>query len=228
MKKHSDITTLLFNLQDKKYKDFSAKLNPTLEKESIIGVRIPQIRNLAKQLYKQEDTKLFLKVLPHKYFEENNLHSFIIELIPDYDLCTAELESFLPFIDNWATCDSLNPKCFKKHTDDLILKIDNWLKSKHTYTVRFGIKMLMTYYLDDFFRIEYLKKVASIKSDEYYVNMMIAWYFATALAKQYDNTITFMENKILPIWVHNKTIQKATESYRITKEQKAYLKKLKI
>ena len=168
-----------------------------------------------------------MKVLPHKYYEENNLHAFLIEQIRDYDECIAALNAFLPYVDNWSTCDSLRPRVLKKEPLRLLARIDDWLDSEHTYTVRFAIQLLMLYYLDDCFDTEFLERVAAIKSDEYYVNMMIAWYFATALAKQYDATLPYLTEKSLSPWVHNKTIQKATESYRITKEQKQYLRSLK-
>ena len=192
----------LFELQDLQYRDFQAKLLPTIEKETVIGVRMPVLRKFAKGYGKTEEAKEFLKILPHQYYDENNLHGLLIEQIKDYDRCLAELERFLPYIDNWATCDML--------------------------AIRFGICMLMRYYLGDEFRIEYPRKVALVQSDEYYVNMMRAWYFATALAKQYDQILPFIEERKLDVWTHNKSIQKAIESYRITPEQKVYLKTLKI
>lgn len=218
----------LFELQDLKYRDFHAKLIPTMEKEKVIGVRTPALRGFAKKFGKREEAKLFIKKLPHKYYEENNLHGLLIEQIKDYDECLAELKRFLPFIDNWATCDMLAFRVVKKHLDVFVEEIYKFMESEHTYTIRFGISMLMKYYLEDEFKIEYPDKVADIYSEEYYVNMMRAWYFATALAKQYEQIIPFVEKKRLDVWTHNKTIQKAIESYRITDEQKTYLRTLKI
>ena len=216
----------LFKLQDKKYQEMQIRLIPTVKSDTIIGVRTNDIKNLAKKIIK-EDYVSFLEELPHKYFDENQLQAFIISLIKDYDECILYLNKFLPYIDNWATCDQLSPKVFQKHKEELLEQIKKWITSKETYTIRFGIGMLMKYYLDDNFKIEYLKWVSNIKREEYYVNMMIAWYFATALAKQYDVTIPFIENKQLNTWTHNKTIQKAIESYRITQEKKNYLRSLK-
>ena len=218
----------LFELQDLKYRDFHAKLIPTMEKEKVIGVRTPALRVFAKKFGKREEAKLFIKKLPHKYYEENNLHGLLIELIKDYDECLAELKRFLPFIDNWATCDMLAFRVVKKHLDVFVEEIYKFMESEHKYTIRFGISMLIKYYLEDEFKIEYPNKVADIYSEEYYVNMMRAWYFATALAKQYEQIIPFVEKKRLDVWTHNKTIQKAIESYRITDEQKTYLRTLKI
>lgn len=218
----------LFELQDLKYRDFHAKLIPTMEKEKIIGVRTPALRGFAKKFGKTEESKLFIKKLPHQYYEENNLHGLLIEQIKDYDECLVELKRFLPYIDNWATCDLLALRLVKKHLDVFIKEIYKFMESEHTYIIRFGISMLMKYYLEDEFNIEYPDKVADIYSEEYYVNMMRAWYFATALAKQYEQIIPFVEKKRLDVWTHNKTIQKAIESYRITDEQKTYLRTLKI
>ncbi len=218
----------LFQLQDIKYKEFQSKLIPNVNKDNIIGVRTPELKKLAKSLFKSGDYLTFLEDLPHKYFDENQLHAFIITEFKDYDSCISYINKFLPYVDNWATCDQLSPKVFKKNTDRLINQINNWIKSNEVYTIRFGIGMLMKYYLDDNFKKEYLDLALSIKSDEYYVNMMIAWYFATALAKQYDDTILVLEKRRLNPWVHNRTIQKAIESYRITDEKKYYLKSLKI
>ena len=218
----------LFAMQDLKYRDFHAKLMPTVEKESVIGVRVPVLRTYAKKFGKTEEAKQFLKILPHQYYEENNLHGLLIEQMKDYELCIEELERFLPHIDNWATCDMLAVKVMKNHLDTFIEEVCHWMKSDRTYTIRFGIGMLMRYYLGDEFRIEYPRKVALVQSDEYYVNMMRAWYFATALAKQYDQILPFIEERKLDVWTHNKSIQKAIESYRITPEQKVYLKTLKI
>lgn len=215
----------LFKLQDKKYQELQYRTIPNIE--NIIGVRTPELRKLAKELVKENDYKSFLEELPHKYFDENQLHAFIISELKDYDECINYVNKFLPYVDNWATCDQMSPKVFKKNLDKLLLEIKKWIKSKETYTIRFGIGILMQYFLDDNFKVEYLETVSKIRSDEYYVNMMIAWYFATSLAKQYNDTIKYIENNKLDIWTHNKTIQKAIESYRITDEQKEYLRSLK-
>ena len=220
------ITQRLFELKDDGYKSFSASLMPTVNHDAVIGVRVPQIRKFASELAKTDDAKLFLKQLPHRYFEENNLHAFVAEKIKDFDEAVREAERLLPYIDNWATCDMYRPKVFAKNKNRLLPYIEKWLNSEHTYTVRYGIGMLMSHFLDEDFNPSYLKRVSKIKSDEYYINMMIAWYFATALAKQYD-AVLYLKNKSLGTWVHNKTIQKAIESNRISKETKAYLKTLK-
>lgn len=217
----------LYALQDAKYRDFQSKLMPTVSPETIIGVRTPDLRKFAKEFGKTPEAAEFLKILPHRYYEENNLHGFLIEQMKDYDACVAALDAFLPYVDNWATCDLMSPKVFGKHLPELLVKIREWLNSGLTYTVRFGIEMLMSFYLNENFKPEYLETVAAVKSQEYYVNMMIAWYFATALAKQYDATLPYIEQRRLDPWTHNKSIQKAVESYRITEEQKAYLRILK-
>ena len=218
----------LFEMQDLKYRNFSHSLMPTVDKEKVIGVRTPALRKLAKEFSKDERSKNFMSSLPHVYYEENNLHAFLIEQITDFETAVLETDRFLPYVDNWATCDCMSPKAFKKDLDRLLTKIDQWLSSSHTYTVRYGICTLMRYYLDSRFSPDFLKKVAEIRSDEYYVKMMIAWYFATALAKQYDATLPYISEKKLDKWTHNKAIQKAIESYRVTDEHKAYLKTLKI
>lgn len=223
-----DIQQELFALQDLSYRDFHAKLMPTVEKARVIGVRTPKLRAFAKEFGKTEEAKEFLKVLPHQYYEENNLHGLLIEQIKDYPTLIGELNRFLPCIDNWATCDLLTVRVVKKHLDTFTEEVERWLASDHTYTIRFGIGMLMRYYLEEHFSLEYPEKVAKIRSKEYYVNMMRAWYFATALAKQYEAIFPFLEEKRLDAWTHNKTIQKAIESYRITQEQKAYLRTLRI
>lgn len=218
----------LFEMQDLTYRDFHAKLMPTIDKETVIGVRTPMLRAYAKKFEKTADAVTFLEVLPHKYYEENNLHGLLIEQIKDYPACIAAIERFLPYVDNWATCDMIALRTMKKHLDVFIQEVYSWMASDHPYIVRFGIGMLMRYYLDEQFKTEYPEKVAEIKSDEYYVNMMRAWYFATALAKQYDQILPYLEEKKLDTWTHNKTIQKAVESYRITPEQKRYLRTLRI
>ena len=224
----NEIRAELFKMQDMNYRDFNSKLIPTVDKESMIGIRTPDLRKYAKQLGKSSEVKEFLQTLPHKYFDENQLHAFIISEIKDFKNCIAEINRFLPYIDNWATCDQLSPKVFKKYHNELLVYIKKWLKSDKVYTLRFGIGMLMEHFLDEDFDILYPETVSKIRSGEYYINMMIAWYFATALAKQYESVIPFIENNSLDIWTHNKAIQKAIESYRITDEQKAYLRELKI
>lgn len=223
-----EIRNELFKMQDIVYRDFNSKLIPTVDKSLFIGVRTPELRKYAKQLAKREDIEEFLHSLPHKYFDENQLHAFIVSEIKDFKSCVDKVNEFLPYIDNWATCDQLSPKVFKKHHKELIAYIKEWLESDKVYTVRFGIGMLMEHFLDEDFDISYLETVSNIRSDEYYVNMMIAWYFATALAKRYENIIPFIEKRSLDIWTHNKAIQKAVESYRISNEKKEYLKSLKI
>lgn len=223
-----DIQSRLFELQDLEYRDFHAKLMPNIEYENIIGVRVPNVRALAKNYFKEEASKEFVKCLPHKYYEENNLHAFLLEQIKDFNECVEAVDVFLPYVDNWATCDSCRPKVFGKHLEELLPWIKKWLKSKNTYEVRFGIEMLMNFYLDDAFEEKYLIWVSEVKSEEYYIKMMIAWYFATALAKQYETTLSYIEEKKLSDWTHNKAIQKAVESYRITAQQKEYLRSLKV
>ncbi len=223
-----DIQTELFKLQDKEYREFHAKLMPTVDKELIIGIRTPILRKFASSITNTDDAKKFLENLPHKYYEENNLHAFLIEKEKDFEKAVFETEKFLPHIDNWATCDGFMPKVFAKNADNLLPKIKLWIKSDKPYTVRYAMLLLMKLYLDEHFKKEYLDMVASIKFEHYYVKMMQAWYFATALTKQYDSAIKYIENKKLDVWVHNKTIQKAVESYRIDKETKRYLKSLKI
>lgn len=223
------ITDRLFELQDLKYRDFNSKLIPTVEPDRVIGVRTPDIRALAKEFNGTDEAEKFLKQLPHFYYEENNLHAFLLEKVKEYSQLIKRLDAFLPYVDNWATCDSMKPPVFKKNKDKLIVDIKRWLKSGDTYTVRYALNMLMTHFLDGAdFKEEYLELAAGVKSDEYYINMMIAWYFATALAKQYDAALPYIQNRRLSVWVHNQTIKKSVESRRITDSQKSYLKKLKI
>lgn len=222
-----EIRSELIKLQDPSYRDFQVNLIPTVAPEKIIGVRTPELRALAKALSKRDDISVFLDDLPHSSFEENQLHAFILSVMKDAEACIKLVDKFLPYVDNWATCDQMSPKIFKKHKELLLGFVNEWIKSDHTYTRRFAIGMLMEHFLDDDFKTSYLTKVSKIRSDEYYVNMMIAWFFATALAKQYDYTVPYIEKQKLDIWTHNKSIQKAVESYRITEEQKAYLKTLK-
>lgn len=219
-----EIQKHLFELQDMAYRDFHSRLMPDIDKETIIGIRVPVLRKYAKSIAGTELSEKFIKELPHHYYEENNLHMMLITRIKDYDKCLSEVERFLPYIDNWATCDFPAPKCFENHKEELLPVIKRWIASGETYTIRYGIGMLMRLYLDAYFDPEYVKLVAEVKSDEYYVNMMIAWYMATALAKQWDAVIPYIEEHRMSDWVHRKTIQKAVESYRITDEQKRYLK----
>lgn len=218
----------LFELQDLNYRDFNSKLIPTVDPATVIGVRTPELRKFAKAFAKTPEAAEFLQSLPHKYYEENNLHGFLIETMKDYDQVIAALDTFLPYVDNWATCDLMRPRVFQKHLPKLREQIKRWMASEHTYTIRFGIEMLMTFYLDEHFQTEYLDWVAGVESGEYYVNMMVAWYFATALAKQYDAALPYIQQCRLDPWTHNKAIQKAAESRRITGEQKAYLRSLKL
>lgn len=221
----SEIIKKLYSFQDTKYKEFHQKLIPNIEAEKVIGVKTPVLRKFAKEIPDSLKNE-FLRNLPHKYYEENNLHAFLICEIKDVNRCFEELERFLPFIDNWAICDSLRPKIFKKNKKLLLEHIDRWLKSEHTYTVRFAIECLMTYFFENF-KIEYSERVALIKREEYYINMMMAWYFATALSKRWEENIGYLTENKLSDFVHNKTIQKAIESFRITDSQKEYLKTLK-
>ena len=221
------ITEQLFALQDLEYKKFHSKLMPTIDSDVIIGVRTPDLRKLAKMLKGTPEAEQFLTELPHQYYEENNLHGFLLESIKEFDACVTALNAFLPYVDNWATCDMMSPKALKKDLAKLYEWVKIWMASKETYTVRFGVNMLMKYYLEEEFRPEYPELVASIRSEEYYIKMVVAWYFATALAKQYETVLPYLLEHRLDVWTHNKTIQKAVESYRITPEQKAFLKTLK-
>lgn len=229
-----EIREQLFQLQDKDYKAFHSKLIPNISPERIIGVRTPALRSFAKELLReakkddavQKQIDAFLSELPHQYYDENNLHAFLIEGIKDYDACTAALDRFLPYVDNWATCDMMSPKVLARHTDLLLSAVQGWLASSAPYAIRFGIEVLMRYYLDDLFEVTYLDWAAEKCCDEYYINMMVAWYFATALAKQYEATLPYLEEHRLPEWTHHKAIRKAIESNRITPEQKAYLRTL--
>ena len=222
-----EIRLELFRLQDKEYRDFQSKLIPTVDPKSMIGVRTPALRKLAKQLSKETDIAVYLDLLPHKYFDENQLHAFILSGIKDFSDCLAGVERFLPYVDNWATCDQMSPKVFRKHRPELLKAVRRWIASGQTYPIRFGIGMLMQHFLDEDFAPGYPELVAGICSEEYYVRMMIAWYFATALAKQYDSVLPYIEQVRLDAWTHNKAIQKAVESYRITAEQKNYLRSLR-
>ena len=223
-----EIREELFRLRDTEYRDFQVRLIPSVEPDQVIGVRTPALRKYARQLAKRADAQIFLRDLPHRYFDENQLHAFMISGIKDYGKCLEEVNIFLPCVDNWATCDQLSPAVFKKHRRELIREIRNWIDSDRTYTVRFGMEMLMTYFLDDAFTPQVNDAVAAVESEHYYVRMMQAWYFATALAKQWNATLPVLTERRLQPWVHNKTIQKARESYRITPEQKELLKELRV
>lgn len=222
-----EIREELFRMQDVGYRDFQGKLIPTVDPKAMIGVRTPQLRKMAKEWSKKENIGEFLNDLPHAYFDENQLHAFFISGMKDFKECLDATEAFLPYVDNWATCDQMSPKVFRRHKKELLDVAKRWIASDQTYVIRFGVGMLMEHFLDEDFKAEYLELVAGIRSEEYYVNTMIAWYYATALAKQYDATIFYIEEEKLEKWTHNKAIQKAVESYRITPEQKEYLKGLK-
>ena len=223
----TEIQNRLFALRDEKNAAFVAKLIPNIPPETILGVRTPQLRKLAKELYRAGEAKAFLPQVPHTYLEENSLHAFFLEQIRDFEACMEAVEAFLPWVDNWATCDSLNPPVFQKHRPELLERVRLWLNSGETYKIRFGVKMLMSHFLEEEFREEYLRLVSVIQSKEYYVNMMRAWYFATALAKQWEATLPLLQERRLDPWTHRKTIQKAVESYRITDEQKTLLRSLR-
>ena len=222
-----EIKEKLKSLQDIRYRNFQAGLIPTVDNDKVIGVRTPELRKLAKEMSKRDDADDFLNDLPHEYFDEDQLHAFMVSGIKDFDECISEVGRFLPYINNWATCDQMTPKVFGRHKEELLPHVRKWIDSGETYIIRFGVKMLMSYFLGDEFDMEYADLVAGIKSEEYYVNMMRAWYFATALAYNYDEVVPLIENKELDRWTHNKAIQKSVESYRITAEQKEYLKTLK-
>lgn len=218
----------LFELRDVEYASFQAKLTPTVPFELFIGVRVPKVRLLARELLKNPGYETFLEELPHKYYDENMLHGLLISGISDFDKCVSLVDKFLPYVDNWAVCDIMSPKVFAKHKSELLVKIREWASSDDVYTCRFGLEMLMSHFLDKDFDPSYLKIVVAARGDDYYVKMMVAWFFATALAKQWDASIPYIENRKLAAWTHNKTIQKAIESFRITDEQKKYLRTLKL
>ena len=225
---NTEIEERLLSLRDEEYAEFNGKIITNIDSGTMIGIRTPELRKYAKELKKREDIDVFLDTLPHRYFEENQLHAFIISEEKNFEVCVAEVEKFLGYIDNWGTCDQLTPKAFKRYNKELIPYIMKWIKSEHTYTVRFAIKCLMSYFLEEDFDIAYPELISTIRSEEYYINMMIAWYFATALAKQYDAILPFIEEKKLDKCTHNKTIQKSVESYRITPKQKEYLRTQRI
>lgn len=224
----NDIRKTIFQLSDEKFRKFNSALMPNVDLETIIGVKTPQLRLVAKNLYKSGDYKQFIDDLPHKYFEENQIHAFVIAEIENFDICINLVATFLPYIDNWATCDQLSPKVFAKHKNELLGYIKKWLESDHTYTIRFGINMLMKHFLCNDFKRVYADSVANISSGEYYVNMARAWYFATALATNENTILPYIENQRLDVWTHNKAIQKSIESNRIPAELKAYLRELKV
>ena len=226
--KRNEIVAELFRLQDKDYARMQARIIPTVSPDRIIGVRTPALRAFAKRLSKDEDIDAFLSYRPHQYFDEDQLHAFVISLEKDFDKCITKVDTFLPFIDNWATCDQLSPRVFKKEPEKLLSYIQTWIKSDKTYVVRYAIGMLMQHFLGENFDTKYADMAAEVRSEEYYVNMMIAWYFTTALAKQYELVLPYLEEQRLSPWIHNKAIQKSVESYRITEEQKAHLKTLKV
>lgn len=223
-----ELQQLLFEYEDKKYADFGAKLIPTLPREKFIGIRSPEYKKILKRIKGDPVIPEFLSTLPHTYHEENCLHVALINKIKDFDECISELEKFMPYIDNWAVNDGVNPGCFKKHRSELIGFVQKWIASEAVYTRRCGMKLLMSNYLDDDFKPEYLDLPAELRSDEYYVNMMTAWLFAEALVKQWDSAVKYLETKRLDNWTHNKTIQKACESFRVSDERKQYLKSLKV
>ncbi len=216
---------MLLEAKDDKYRDFQAKLIPNVSPDTIIGVRTPDMRKIAKEVFNSPEKDEFLKELPHKYYEENLVHFFIIAMIKDFDECIEKVEEFLPYVDCWPVSDQATPKSFKKNHAKLLPYIKNWIASDHVYTARFGIRMLMNEFLDDDFKDEYLELVASKEGDDYYLKMMVAWYFATALAKKYDESVKYIEGRKLDDWIHKKAIQKAVESYRVTDEHKEHLKK---
>lgn len=222
-----NIQERLFALQDVGYADFHSRLIPGIPRETIIGVRVPKVRSLAAEYKNTEAGKAFLTELPHQYYDENMLHGLLLATMKDYEACMEAVEEFLPYVDNWAVCDCMSPKVFKKHKAELLIKIKEWVSSEKVYTCRFGIGMLMTHYLDEDFLPTYLEIPAAVRSAEYYVNMMIAWFFATALAKQWEAALPYLKQNRLDLWVHNKAIQKARESSRITPEQKQYLHTLR-
>ena len=222
-----EIRDRLFALQDPEYRLFQSRLMPTVDPACVIGVRTPDLRKLSRELAGTEQAAAFVRQLPHDYYEENNLHGLLIASLRDYGETVAALESFLPHVDNWATCDLLHPRAFDKCPEALPDQLFRWLQSDGTYTVRFAMGMLMSLYLDEAFRPGYADWVAEVKSEEYYVNMMAAWYFATALAKRWDDVFPYLTDHRLPVWTHNKAIQKAIESRRISPEQKQILRSLK-
>lgn len=228
-KKMNSVQQRLFEMQDVRYRDFNAKLIPNISKEKIIGVRTPQLRKYAKELIKTGEWKEFIHQLPHEYHEENALHGYILGTIKEeYEQVMTYIEEFLPHVDNWGVCDTICPKIFKKYPKEVYEKIKGWVKCEHEYTVRFAVVSMLQFFLDEEFQPEMLQLAADIHREEYYINMAIAWYFSFALIKQYEATLPLIESKTLDTWIQNKSIQKAIESYRISEEQKAYLRTLKV
>ena len=216
----NQVYEMLLKAKDDNYKEFQSKLVPNISKDSILGVRTPEMREIAKEVFNSSFKDEFLNDIPHKYYEENIIHMFVVSLIKDFDECIKELDKFLKYVDCWPVSDQASPKCFKKNHDKLLPVVKRWILSSHIYTSRFGMRILMNEYLDKDFKEEYLELVSSVKCDDYYLKMMQAWYFATALAKQYDSTIKYVENHKLDDWVHKKSIQKAIESFRVSDEHK--------
>lgn len=229
LRKMEEITKRLFEMQDLKYRDFSAKLIPNTDKEKVIGVRAPQLRSYAKELLRGDEWRAFVRELPHTYHEENLLHGYILGTRKaDYEEVMADIEAFLPYIENWAVCDTISPRIFKRHPHQVYEKIRHWVQEEHEYTVRFGVVSLLQFFLDEEFQPEMLELVARIHREEYYINIAVAWYFSFALMKQYECTLPLIESRTLDPWIQNKTIQKAIESWRISDERKEYLRTLKI
>ncbi len=228
MEKVTEIRDKLLSMADEKYKEFQCTLMPTVDRDTVIGVRTPMLRELARELSRDKETEVFLNALPHRYYEENNLHAYIIEYTKDISLCYERIEKFLPYVDNWATCDGMCPRSIGRGKERLYINAKRWAESGKCYTARFGIKCFMSFFLGEWFSNEILEIVCNIKSGEYYVNMMRAWFFATALAKQYDATLPYIMGRRLDVFTHNKAIQKAIESYRVTEEHKAVLRKYTI
>lgn len=222
-----DVVDKLNKVKSEEYKEFQSKLVPNISKDTILGVKTPEMRDIAKEVFVSKDRDDFLSDLPHKYYEENLIHFFAISMIKDFEECAKRVEEFLPYVDCWPVSDQATPKTFKKNHQRLLPLIKKWISSEHVYTARFGLRMLMNEFLDNDFKEEYLEVAANKRGEDYYLKMMVAWYFATALAKQYDATIKYFEDHKLDDWVHKKAIQKAVESYRVTDEHKEYLKTLK-
>ena len=222
-----NIRERLLELKNEEYRQFTARLVPNIPAETIIGLKTPEMRAIAKNIFMDTDRDIFLNALPHEYYEENLIHFFVISMIKDFEECIQRVEAFLPYVDCWAVSDQATPKAFRKNHEKLLPYIRKWISSEHVYTARFGIRMLMNEFLGEDFREEYLELVATKKGDDYYLKMMVAWYFATALAKRYDETLPYIENHVLDEWTHRKAIQKAVESYRVTDEHKEYLKSLR-
>ena len=217
----------LAEVKDDAYREFQAKLVPNIPKETILGVRTPEMRKIAKEVFESAERDAFLNDLPHKYYEENLIHFFVLAMIRDFDECVRRVEAFLPYVDCWPASDQATPKSFRKNHEKLLPYIEKWIASDHVYTARFGLRMLMNEFLDADFKEEYLALAASKQGEDYYLKMMIAWFFATALAKRYDETVPYLEQHRLDEWVHKKAIRKAIESFRVSDAHKEYLKRLR-